>query len=142
MTLGNDEEIFFLESIRRERLEWLYSEQLADEVVDRLVEHCATVQNVGNGEPYKGWLDRVEKKIHARIGWMPQPTQRMSRPPHSISTTKSLRVFARDNYRCVYCGSGENLTVDHIVAWSKGGTNDESNLQTLCKSCNSRKGNR
>ena len=49
------------------------------------------------------------------------------------------RVFARDNYKCVRCGSGEKLTVDHVVPMVRGGTNDIDNLQTLCKSCNSKK---
>ncbi len=49
-------------------------------------------------------------------------------------------VFARDGYRCLDCGGTIDLTIDHIhpVVW--GGTNDPSNLQTLCRSCNSVKG--
>lgn len=55
------------------------------------------------------------------------------------------RVWDRDGWRCVRCGTHEDLTVDHIVPISKGGADDPddiSNLQTLCKSCNSSKGNR
>jgi hypothetical protein len=59
-----------------------------------------------------------------------------------VSKTISAFVFARDNFNCVVCGDTENLTVDHIHPVSRGGSDDLENLQTLCKSCNSRKGNR
>jgi len=49
-------------------------------------------------------------------------------------------VFERDKYRCVNCGTHLNLSIDHIHPFSKGGSDDESNLQTLCRSCNSSKG--
>jgi hypothetical protein len=52
------------------------------------------------------------------------------------------RVWRRDGLRCVVCGAESRLTIDHIYPVSLGGTNDESNLQTLCRSCNSRKGAR
>lgn len=45
-------------------------------------------------------------------------------------------------YGCRACGSKENLTVDHIIPKTKGGTDDTWNLQCLCKTCNSKKGNR
>jgi len=51
-------------------------------------------------------------------------------------------VFRRDSYTCKHCGSGAMLRADHILAWSKGGPTTLENLQTLCHSCNSRKGNR
>ena len=52
-------------------------------------------------------------------------------------------VFGRDDYKCKNCGAGSysDLTVDHIYPRSRGGSNDPSNLQTLCRGCNSDKGN-
>lgn len=41
---------------------------------------------------------------------------------------------------CVYCGEPSD-TVDHIVALSKGGTNDWFNMSSACRSCNSGKFN-
>ena len=49
-------------------------------------------------------------------------------------------VFARDNYQCVDCGSVIDLSIDHIQPVSSGGSNEPSNLQTLCQPCNSVKG--
>jgi len=49
-------------------------------------------------------------------------------------------VFQRDGYQCGHCGSTVDLTIDHIQPVIWGGSNDPSNLQTLCRSCNSVKG--
>lgn len=53
-------------------------------------------------------------------------------------------VIERDGARCQSCGSTDDLTIDHkIVPWVDGGSSkDPSNLQVLCRSCNSRKGTR
>lgn len=58
---------------------------------------------------------------------------------------KKLRLIERmlergDTYECVKCNSSSSISVDHIIPIAKEGTNDLSNLQFLCKPCNSRKG--
>jgi hypothetical protein len=51
-------------------------------------------------------------------------------------------VYERDGYACVVCGTTNGLSLDHVVPWSLGGSDEAENLQTLCVPCNSRKGNR
>lgn len=41
--------------------------------------------------------------------------------------------------KCKYCKTTENLTVDHKIPKSQGGSNDKKNLQCLCKRCNQTK---
>jgi 5-methylcytosine-specific restriction endonuclease McrA len=51
-----------------------------------------------------------------------------------------LKVFARDGFRCTYCGDAEGpFECDHVVPTSRGGCNDETNLTTACKPCNASK---
>jgi 5-methylcytosine-specific restriction endonuclease McrA len=56
-----------------------------------------------------------------------------------LKAKKKHSVKVRDGGRCVYCGSFYDLTIDHVVPRSKGGTDDRSNLQTLCRPCNEKK---
>lgn len=58
----------------------------------------------------------------------------------SCKPTKNA-IFKRDDYRCQYCGSLKNLTLDHVIPQSQGGGNTWTNLVTACVSCNARKGN-
>lgn len=53
-----------------------------------------------------------------------------------------MTVYERDGYTCLHCGATENLSLDHIHPYSRGGEDTLDNLQTLCRSCNSRKGAR
>lgn len=51
-------------------------------------------------------------------------------------------VYSRDGGRCVYCGSTENLHLDHIIPFSRGGATNVENLQLLCQKCNLEKSNK
>ena len=54
-------------------------------------------------------------------------------------------MFARDDYRCAYCGErfpAEALSVDHVQPRVKGGDRSGGNLVTACGGCNTRKGHR
>jgi 5-methylcytosine-specific restriction endonuclease McrA len=61
---------------------------------------------------------------------------------HKIPDHIRWSVWERDNFTCKHCGSRRNLSVDHVVPESMGGTLTMENLQTLCKTCNCRKGAR
>jgi 5-methylcytosine-specific restriction endonuclease McrA len=40
---------------------------------------------------------------------------------------------------CFYCGSTQQITIDHVVAIARGGVDGIGNLVPACKSCNSQK---
>ena len=52
-----------------------------------------------------------------------------------------LAILETNGHKCVFCGSSEDLTKDHIFPTSLGGTDYPGNLQPLCRKCNSKKGN-
>lgn len=51
-------------------------------------------------------------------------------------------IFLRDNNQCQYCGSRDQLTIDHVLPLSKGGDWSWGNLVAACHACNSKKGAR
>ena len=51
-------------------------------------------------------------------------------------------VLARDGYTCVYCGSRESLTLDHVFPRHRGGETTWENVVCCCLKCNNRKGSR
>jgi 5-methylcytosine-specific restriction endonuclease McrA len=54
-------------------------------------------------------------------------------------------IYARDRYRCQYCGKrypSEELTYDHVLPKSRGGRTEWNNIVTCCIECNRKKGGR
>ena len=52
------------------------------------------------------------------------------------------RILIRDAYTCRRCDevvAGKAAHVDHVVPLEDGGTDDDSNLQTLCAACHGAK---
>lgn len=89
--------------------------------------------------------------------WFHDRPQRHGAPPSDLDWRRSQwearrrrlapQVFARDGHRCCSCGrrpddDDVDLTVDHVIPLASDGSDDLDNLQTLCRSCNSRKRDR
>lgn len=60
-----------------------------------------------------------------------------------ITPQKRQYIYARDSFTCQYCGEAtsiDNLHIDHVVPYSRGGDNSNINLISSCTDCNLRKG--
>ena len=65
--------------------------------------------------------------------------------PAYNSPANKRRLYGEQEGNCAGCRThfeARNLTVDHIIARAKGGTDHIENLQILCGNCNSIKGDR
>ena len=92
-------------------------------------------------------IERAEWELHSATQTMVRPMVirlvsyvRIPRDTHRRKITRRA-VFARDDWTCQYCGSRSNLTVDHVIPRSKGGSSSWDNIVASCAPCNRRKGN-
>ena len=57
---------------------------------------------------------------------------------------KKRKLIERDGCRCCLCGKDfpeEELTLEHLIPKSRGGTNHFLNLGLSCRQCNQSRGN-
>jgi len=96
-----------------------------------------------------GW-DARRKRAAYSSEWERERTQRRRAYLQAIGANSTAaayglgdRIIAADvaalEQICAYCGATGDLTVDHVVPFSRGGRNVPENLTTACRSCNSRK---
>ena len=96
---------------------------------------------------FKGKAETIEKsKKHVNRGRFTLPlviklTDYVPLPFNGVVFTRK-NIFLRDNHTCQYCGRSSNLTIDHVIPTSKGGTDEWENVVTCCIRCNNRKGDK
>lgn len=77
------------------------------------------------------------------VSWRKNERNRLKRiSPAHHTYEQWVSVLKQHRNRCASCGTSERLTEDHIMPLSKGGSDDISNIQPLCRACNTRKLNR
>jgi 5-methylcytosine-specific restriction endonuclease McrA len=70
---------------------------------------------------------------------------RFDRPRSTAVTFCRRNIFKRDHAMCQYCGArpgSSELTIDHVLPRSQGGTSTWENCVLACVPCNARKANR
>jgi 5-methylcytosine-specific restriction endonuclease McrA len=90
-------------------------------------------------------IEHGDRQLHSATSSMTRPMVirlityvRIPRDTHRRKITRRA-VFARDDWTCQYCGSRQQLTVDHVVPRSKGGGSTWDNIVASCAPCNRRK---
>lgn len=90
-------------------------------------------------------------KVKARVRrWQKKNPEKRSEYAHRRRTWKmhngrndltadEIKLLKESFPFCVYCGTDEDLTIDHIVPLSKGGENTFGNCTIACRSCNASK---
>jgi 5-methylcytosine-specific restriction endonuclease McrA len=93
-------------------------------------------------------IEKLDEPLRSATDTYPRPhvirLVQYVRVPQALQRKISRRaLFARDGWRCMYCGSANGrLTLDHVVPRSRGGSSVWENVVTSCAPCNMRKGNR
>ena len=93
-------------------------------------------------------IEELTQQLHSATDTYPWPhvirLVAYVRVPRAVQRKISRRaLFARDDWRCVYCGTKSGrLTLDHVVPRSRGGESVWENVVTACAPCNHKKGNR
>lgn len=93
----------------------------------------------------RGWIEEIKNPTARTMCGVDhcidnEKSPRVSKKKKAIPKNLMWDVFERDNFTCQLCGSRRFLTIDHIIPESKGGETTMENCQTLCNSCNSKKG--
>lgn len=62
-----------------------------------------------------------------------------------IGTQRRFSLLQRDAFTCLFCTSrpgNDRLHIDHFIPFSRGGSDHDNNLGTVCDRCNNGKSNR
>lgn len=100
------------------------------------------------------WLDKVHV-LEWYDDWVVRSASWETRVPAVIMMKDMMRrrrtprfskynVFLRDTFHCQYCSTQfprSQLTLDHVLPLSKGGSTTWENIVTACSPCNAKKGN-
>jgi 5-methylcytosine-specific restriction endonuclease McrA len=130
----------------------------ADEEIAAWIEWTDAPEGLVEALVVCGWLDRDTTHrllVHDWAEHADDPSRRDYNPSKKARRRARVRaaggdirpetrrlILERDGFQCKRCAATEDLTLDHIIPISRGGTNALENLRCLCRRCNSSKRDR
>lgn len=108
----------------------------------------ATIMRRETGLRFQYWPDCEEYSTEPAVLWKTtnkpitdtaggDETKKTKRRP--FTQAERMQVYTRDRGICGICGAfvpPDELTIDHVIPISKGGTYELNNLQCCCRRCN------
>jgi 5-methylcytosine-specific restriction endonuclease McrA len=78
------------------------------------------------------------RRLAEQVANLEAVERNITKPPSRdrIPEDVKLVVWTRDGGVCVKCGAARELQFDHVIPFARGGSNEPTNLQILCKPCN------
>jgi hypothetical protein len=121
-----------LEYLKNKLGEWIHNQELRN--LSGLNDVPRTIRLLRQ----EGWQINVRGDGNVKLSSLEKVEAHGMRK--AVSKRVRYEVFSRDDSRCQRCGrsvsDGVKLVVDHMIPVDWGGTNDITNLQTLCEECN------
>lgn len=90
-------------------------------------------------------VDNYDRAVRSETFEMPLPSVVALKDyvaQNRVPAFTRFNLFLRDGFECVYCGSGDELTFDHVVPRRLGGKTSWTNIAAACSKCNLKKGGR
>lgn len=113
------------------------SASISPRSIQRIVKKYAL--NTGQTQHLRTNAEGFRLKVNAgQVNWAYKRLQDKARP-NNIGKAKRYKILARDGFKCVLCGAtakDDMLEVDHIIAITDGGNDNDDNLRCLCNQCN------
>lgn len=123
------------------------------ERVKEIVRKSHTKHVVRVRKNHRSWREanreHLKIKFRARYAADPAPwlaacnrrrALKMNAPGSGVTAAQWQEILVVHDHRCAYClCKSEALTMDHVIALSRGGSDDPENIVPACASCNSSK---
>lgn len=106
------------------------------------MEHSSSLDEIERirhrGKHKMKYVKGTENRLARKSKWQ-RKQERIERFRQETASMKN-KVFARFGHVCYLCGKPGANTVDHVIPFIKGGTNDIENLRPAHEDCNEKKG--
>ena len=96
-------------------------------------------------ELYYEYAKLISRTAHGKIDYAFVTERFKKLRDGQITISGTIREWEREQelpHECVFCGSRENLSTDHLIPKNRGGDDSADNLVQACKTCNSSRGDK